>query len=298
MDPLNKDHILGLGAMAQVLQRGGRPENPYNAVVAAISLASAILECHRMPGLMQHQLASISEVHKLYAPDIYSLAEQFVRSINRHGYDKGEEITRVMDDILPLAFRFTGSDFDLDKDLEPREPSECMQDKYPDELVGFPVPLKLEVGRACVRNGLRTSGRVVVTPVSPVGDATMIFTDEHGQQHGPFPLDYKLPPLRTMGSRHPDLMGPIADQLKPGCGLIKDQFGRLPGHRFYNCGTPPDRNPAEQIYDSQRSFASTFDSLDQDVHGTQRIDPNAPDAYGRSSQDPYLTPMFPRSTRI
>jgi hypothetical protein len=67
-------------------------------------------------------------------PEIYKTAQELVGIVNRHGYDTREAICKTLDECITLAFRATGDDFDIERDLEDFQPVESMQDKYPDEL--------------------------------------------------------------------------------------------------------------------------------------------------------------------
>ncbi len=207
------------------------------------------------------------ELFEAATPEIYSTAMALVDIVCQRPLDTREALVKALEECIELGFRFTGDDLDMENDFAEVTPTECMQDKFPDELAGFPVALKLEIGKAYARHGIDSRGTVDVV-ASRSGMAVLTFFREDGTTFGPLELNYRmtspdwiieqerervLREQKQMAARrvHVDPQAPyrhIPYMERPRVrGMIPDDYGRLPGENGYNTGYPLGQDPVSQM---------------------------------------------------
>ena len=278
MSPMSQDHINGLTTLRDAIALGHKPPTPREALFDSLLIAGAVLEQKRWPAELKLRLTDLMAFFEATMPDLYRTSIQLIEIVQRHGCDSREAVRKVMDECITLAFQATGDDFELERDLQEPDLTECMQDKYPEQLQGCPVRLKLEIGKALARAGISGEGLVRIS-VSAIGMAQITIEDTTGTRSGPFPVNYQLIPYHQtldydhlqrltmqMGGKIQDSFGRLpgdpyyntAYPLGSGPfermaqhlvgGKIPDEFGRLPGHPLYNSAAPPERDPFQGTY--------------------------------------------------
>jgi hypothetical protein len=237
MSSIRHDEIHGLTLLRDAFAIGYQPPTSREALLHSISIADAIHDQKRWPDEDKQQLAHLLEFFEAATPQIYQAAQELVEIVGRHGYDSREAIRKTLDECISLAFRATGDDFDIERDLEEFRPGESMKDKYPDELPGCPVPLKLEIAKTMARNGISGPCEVGVS-ASDSGMAQITTVDANGARRGPVAVNYQIMPPHQWFNfsdlpHHRSLVG----------GKIPDTYGRLPGDAGYNTANPLGTDP-------------------------------------------------------
>ena len=315
MSVICDDQIRGLEALRELLLLPGFSPNRREQLLYCLQIAGAVVEQKRQSEAMRKKLSGILEFFEAATPGIYGLAMQLVQIVNRRPLDTRTELVAVLDECTLVGFRFTGDDLDLQRDFIQGNPTECMHDKFPNELTKFEVPLKLEIWKTITRLGIVGDGKVHIN-TSPTGMAMLTIEPEAGDLIGPIHLNYRMAPpewiieqerereireqKRLAASRVPvDPKAPyrhIPYNERPCVrGMIPDDYGRLPGHPAYNTCHPLGQDPFSliQTANDQAYLNGASNSYAQN-HGPWHAPVPGADQYGRMPGDlNYMKPFPP-----
>ena len=163
----------------------------------ALPLASILLDREsRSPVVVRPADSVLDEAISAFkenVPEIHALAKRLASAVMSHGYADRNAIRRTVDECLCLSYEFTGESFDPARDLRDgyvlKQPN---FDKFPQQLPGFSVLGKLEIGQAMARYGM---GLRVFCQMSytPTGRVQVQFSDGD---------DNVTPPLLLEHTRH------------------------------------------------------------------------------------------------
>jgi hypothetical protein len=268
MSSINRDEIESLTILRDAVILGHQPRATRESLLNGLSIAGAILEQKRWTESDKHHLMELLAFFEDSTPEIYRLAQQLVRIVRQYGYGSKDAIRNVLNECITLAFEFTRDDFSIERDLVDKTTPEGMQDKYPEELPGYPVPLKLEIGKTLARNGINGRSKIVIS-ASPTGMAQVTVECADGTMKGPLAVNYQLVPYHLQFNASPEPHNtPLIN------GLCPDGFGRLPGDPGYNTSYPPGMDPISQMTKGM-------------VNG------QVPDQYGRFPGEQYYNTCYP-----
>lgn len=272
MSLIAEDQIRGLEALRDLMMTSFVPPTRREPLMYALQIAGAVMERKRWPANKKGQLPRLLEFFEAAIPEIYATAMELVGIVKRTGVASKTAARKAMDECVSLGFRFTGDEIDLERDLEEMNLTECMQDKYPDELQGAPVQLKLETYRAQARLALIEEDNVASYTQSPEGAVDLSRKYEMGparptqsrHTHEPTPLSsaHMLPPAPGDPIRYPrGIFGKHPVKADPSAlfrripiverpflrGVIPDNHGRVPGDNGYNTSYPLGEDPFSQM---------------------------------------------------
>ncbi len=257
------DQIRGFEALRGSMMAGSNPPTLRELLLYALQVAGAALEQKRLSPEMQRQLDSMLLFVEVAAPEIYHAAMQFVEIISRHRLDTRDGMRGALDECTMFGFQFTGDDLDLDRDFAEVALTECMHDKFPNELPGIPVPLKIEIARARARLGIESCGRIDIT-TSRTGMAVLKFGPADGSTVGPIETNCCVAPPEGIIERERERV--LHEQMKNGRdnrlpidpnaqyrhipvqerprvrGMVPDGYRRLP--QGYNAASRHPAKPA------------------------------------------------------
>ena len=315
MSVICEDQIRGLEALRKLLLLPNFSPNLREQLLYCLQIAGAVVEQKRQSETMRQKLSGMLEFFGVATPEIYSLAMQLVEMVTRCPLDTRKTLIAALDECTLLGFQFTGDDLNLDRDFIEGYPTECMKDKFPNELTNYKVPLKLEIWKTMSRLGVVGDGRVHVS-TSPAGMALVTFEPEDGDPIGPIELNYRMVPPdwiieqeRERILREQKRLAATIVPIDPKApyrhipynerqlvrGMIPDDYGRLPGDNGYNTGYPPGQDPFSQMQQiSTAGQMNTAGSPGQFRANTQ-LNTAGSDQYGRRPGDPnYMMPYPPR----
>jgi hypothetical protein len=284
MSLITADEINGLLSLRDAIAIGYQPPAPRAALMHSITIADAILDQKRWPNEDRQRLVGLLEFFEAAIPPVYRMAQELVEIVRRNGYESREAIRKTLDECITLAFRATGDDFDIERDLEEAPLVEGMKDKYPHEFSGYPVPLKIEISKTLVRHGiihrLNSGGYNIVLSADTNGLAQINVEIDNGDKLGPLPVNFQLIPLALLYAQ--EFEHPVLESSHHNGRM--DQHGRLPGHPSFNSATPPERDP----------FDDMFAHLQVPLPGNDTLGRNPvlyygrmPDQYGRLPGHPH-----------
>ncbi len=312
MSVICDDQIRGLEALRELLLLPGFSPNRREQLLYCLQIAGAVVEQKRQSEAMRKKLSGILEYFEAATPGIYGFAMQLVQIVNRRPLDTRTELVAVLDECTLVGFRFTGDDLDLQRDFIQGNPTECMHDKFPNELTKFEVPLKLEIWKTITRLGIVGDGKVHIN-TSPTGMAMLTIEPEAGDLIGPIHLNYRMAPpewiieqerereireqKRLAASRVPvDPKAPyrhIPYNERPCVrGMIPDDYGRLPGDNGYNSSYPPGQDPFSLMAEANAHLNGGGNQ--GQIVGPWQGNASGVDKFGRLPGDPnYMTPFPP-----
>ncbi len=316
MSLIAQDQVNGLVALRKSILIPEFTPNLRERLLYSLQIAGAVLEQKRWTQEMQIQLAGMLEFFEVAVPKIYGMALQLVEIVSRQPLDTRDAMRKALDECTMLGFQFTGDNLDLERDFKEVAPTECMHDKFPNELTKYAVPLKLEIWKAMSRLGIEGYGQVHVN-TAPSGMAVLTIEPEDGNLIGPIHLNYRMAPpdwiiehereralheqKKLSSKRAPvDPSAPyrhIPYNERPRVrGMIPDDFGRLPGDNGCNTSYPLGQDPFSQMQNANNHMRlnGADRTYGQNSASWNGSDPRA-DQYGRLPGQPgYNSGLPPR----
>ena len=313
MSLICEDQIRGLEALRNLMMLPEFSPNRRELLMYALQIAGAVLEQDRLSRVMKVQLAAMLEFFEAATPEIHSTAMQLVEIVNRRPFDTRDALRKALDECTILGFRFTGDNLDLERDFDLAASPECMQDKFPDELTKYEVPLKLEIWKTMSRLGIEGYGKLHVN-TSPAGMAVLTFEPESGGLIGPIHLNYRMSPPewiidqeRERVLRKQRQMAAIRTPVDPQApyrhipynerprinGMIPDDYGRLPGENGCNTSYPPGQDPFTQMQRLNNEMHMHGGGVHGQFGGPQQGNAPGADQYGRLPGHPDHMMPFP-----